>query len=294
MVVDSLALVLLSAFLHAVWNTAAKSSGSPAAFVFLVDLTALILLIPVFAFFRLSDISSAVWWMVLATGPIHGVYAWSLTRAYESGDLTLVYPISRSTPAFVPVFAAPLLGEQLNISGVAGIALVMIGIWLVSSEGRLVSHHFFTPEVRFAYLTLATTVAYSLVDKRAMDLLDSSSWTGPVPRAVAYYALLYVSYLPFFYVFSRRRLDASMIRGMARQRPLSILLAVFATFGSYPLILQAMRTAPVSYVVATRQLSVVFAVALAMYWLRERPSRVRLMGAALTVAGVAVIGLLGG
>jgi drug/metabolite transporter (DMT)-like permease len=47
-------------------------------------------------------------------------------------------------------------------------------------------------------------------------------------------------------------------------------------------------------VVATRQLSVVFAVSLALLWLRERPSRARLVGAALTVAGVATIGLLGG
>jgi drug/metabolite transporter (DMT)-like permease len=39
---------------------------------------------------------------------------------------------------------------------------------------------------------------------------------------------------------------------------------------------------------------VVFAVGLAMWWLRERPTRARLVGAALTVAGVATIGLAGG
>jgi drug/metabolite transporter (DMT)-like permease len=293
MPLGALALVLLSAFLHAAWNVAAKGSGAPAQFVFLADLTALALLVPAFFFFRLSDLTPEVWWMVLATGAIHGVYAWSLTRAYESGDLTLVYPISRSTPAFVPFLAVPFLGERLSVAGVVGIVLVMAGVWLVSTNAQLAGRSLLTPELRFAYLTLAATVAYSLVDKRAMALLDANPWTGPAPRAVAYYVLLCVSYLPFFYLFSRRRLDGASLVATARRRPLAILSVVVASFVSYTLILQALRTAPVSYVVATRQLSVVFAVGLALLWLRERPSRARLMGAALTVAGVATIGLAG-
>jgi drug/metabolite transporter (DMT)-like permease len=294
MPIVALLLVVLSAFLHAAWNAAAKQSGAPAAFVFLADLTALVVLAPVFLYFRLSDLTAELWWLVLATGAIHGVYAWALTRAYETGDLTLVYPISRSTPAFVPLLAVPFLGERLSTGGVIGIALVMAGIWLVSTNARLAVRSLFTRELRYAYLTLATTVAYSLVDKRAMELLDHGAWAGPAPRAVAYYVLLCVSYLPFFYLFSRRRLDGATLRSTLRQRPVAVLSVVVASFVSYTLILQALRTAPVSYVVATRQLSVVFAVALAMWWLRERPSGARLAGAALTVLGVAVIGLAGG
>jgi drug/metabolite transporter (DMT)-like permease len=60
---------------------------------------------------------------------------------------------------------------------------------------------------------------------------------------------------------------------------------------SYALILQALRTAPVSYVTAVRQTSVLFAVILGTTWLLERPGRLRLIGAAATVAGVALIAL---
>jgi drug/metabolite transporter (DMT)-like permease len=231
--------------------------------------------------------------MVLATGVIHGVYAWSLTRAYEHGDLTLVYPISRSTPAFVPLVAVPLLGERLSAGGVAGIALVMVGVWLVSTDGRVAGRTLFGLELRYAYLTLAATVAYSVVDKRAMALLEANPWTGPAPRTIAYYALLCASYLPFFYVLARPRLDAASLRAIARTQTLTIAGVFVASFLSYALILEAMRTAPVSYVVATRQLSVVFAVALALSYLGERPSAVRVLGAMLIVAGVAAIGLTG-
>ena len=293
MTAGALVLVLVSAFLHAAWNAAAKNSGSPAPFVFVADATALVLLAPVFFYFRLGDLTPEVWLLVLATGAIHGVYAWALTRAYENGDLTLVYPISRSTPAFVPFLAVPLLGERLTAGGVLGIVLVLGGVWLVSTNARLAGQSLVTPELRFAYLTLAATVAYSLVDKRAMELLDANPWTGPAPRAVAYYVLLCASYLPFFYLLARRRLSSASLRQALRGRTLAILSVVVASFLSYTLILQALRTAPVSYVVAARQSSVVFAVGLALWWLRERPTAPRLCGAALTVAGVAIIGLAG-
>ena len=62
--------------------------------------------------------------------------------------------------------------------------------------------------------------------------------------------------------------------------------AGLASFASYVLILEAFRTASVSYVVAARQVSVLFAVALAALFLHERPSRLRLLGTLATVAGV--------
>jgi drug/metabolite transporter (DMT)-like permease len=54
-------------------------------------------------------------------------------------------------------------------------------------------------------------------------------------------------------------------------------------------VLAALATAPVSYVVATRQASVLFALAMGVLWLRERPGRPRVWGAVATVVGVALI-----
>ena len=62
-----------------------------------------------------------------------------------------------------------------------------------------------------------------------------------------------------------------------------------ARFALAPLVLAALETAPVSYVVAARQSSVLFALLLGVFWLRERPGRPRLLGAVATVVGVAMI-----
>ena len=49
------------------------------------------------------------------------------------------------------------------------------------------------------------------------------------------------------------------------------------------------RARVVSYVVATRQSSVLFAIAIGAVRWRERPSRLRLLGAFATIAGVALV-----
>jgi uncharacterized membrane protein len=67
--------------------------------------------------------------------------------------------------------------------------------------------------------------------------------------------------------------------------------AALATLASYVLILETLRTAQVSYVVAVRQCSVLFAVAFAVWALSEKPSRLRLTGTLGTIAGVVLIAL---
>ncbi|TFG94143.1 MAG: hypothetical protein E4H11_07305, partial [Myxococcales bacterium] len=83
---------------------------------------------------------------------------------------------------------------------------------------------------------------------------------------------------------SLRALRATASRELGRAT-----LAALVSFASYTLILAAMQTAAVSYIVAVRQSSVLFAVALGVFFLGERPSRQRLLGAGLTMVGVALI-----
>jgi drug/metabolite transporter (DMT)-like permease len=244
-------------------------------------------------FFDPGEIPRSVWLLLAATGVVHGFYTYWLASAYEHGELTVVYPIARTTPAFLPLLAVPLLGESLSAGGLAGIALVVAGIWLVGTDGRFSRRALARRGTLYALLTLAATVAYSLIDKRAMETLSLVHWSGPAPRAIVFFALMYVLHLPVFAALSRKRVSGVSLRGLLRARWPSIVAVVAASFGSYGLILEAMRTAPVSYVVAVRQISVAFAVILALVWLRERPGRPRVVGSLATVVGVALIALIG-
>lgn len=286
-----LVLVLLSALLHAGWNALVKRSRDPLAFNVVLSLVPAAVAVPMLAFFDPRDVPPAVWWLMAVTGVAHGLYFLWLTRAYELGDLSLVYPISRSAPAFVTIAAGPLLGERLAPLGVLGVGVVVAGMWLVQTGGMVRWRALVDPGAVYAYLALAATVVFSLVDKRAMGLLGPGTWTGPAPRAVVFYFLMCAAAAPVFVPLGWRRLRPDALGELLRAEAGSVLGSVAVSFASYGLILQALRTAPVSYVVAVRQLSVLFAVALGMLWLRETPGRARLIGAVATVLGVAVIAL---
>ncbi len=287
-----LALVLLSALLHAIWSVSIKQSGDPLCFNVLQTWSGSLLLAVAAPWIPWHAIPAPVWGFVLLTGPTHALYLYWMSRAYEHGDLSLVYPIARSTPAFLPPFAMLLFGEELHPLGALGIAVVVGGMWLVHLQPG-VHRAYAQSATRFAVLTLLATVAYSLIDKSAMTRLAASEWPGSVPRAIAYSLLLQVAHaLAFAPLFFRAR-SAAELRAAARTQLATASAAALISFAGYALILRAFETSLASYVVAVRQSSVLFAVALGALWLRERPGRPRVLGAVATVVGVALIAAFG-
>jgi drug/metabolite transporter (DMT)-like permease len=287
-----LALVLVSALLHAAWSASIKGAASPLAFnVLQVLITAPVALCGV-ALCGLDGVPPLAWWCAAGTAVSHGLYMLWLARALERADLTLAYPIVRSTPALLPLLAVPLLGEMPTPLGALGIAVVVAGIWAVHGAG-LRPRTLFSPALRYAWLTLLATVGYSLSDKAAMASLAGAGWRGPLPAALFWYCVLSLAGALVFLPLALRRVSAAALRDAWRGAGGRAALAVAVSLASYGLILAAFQHAPASYVVAVRQSSVLFAAWIGVAILGERPDRARLSGAVATVAGVALIGLGG-
>ena len=289
MTLYALGLVLSSALLHAWWSVAIKDSRDPLAFNLLQLVAPVGLLLLIAPWVTWSEIAAPVWWLLALTGLWHGLYFYWMSRAFEHGDLTLVYPIARSTPAFLPLISIPLLGESISAGAACGIAIVVAGIWLVGAGAGFSRSAFGSQATRFALLTLAAGVGYSLTDKLSMTRLAAAPWTSPLPRAFVYAVLLGISggavFAPLAWVRTRGRIFE---RVHAAELPRASFASLVSYLG-YALVLAALETAPVSYVVAVRQTSVLFALGLGMLWLRETPGRPRVWGAVATVAGVALI-----
>jgi drug/metabolite transporter (DMT)-like permease len=286
-----LGLVLLSAVLHAAWNVAAKRNAQPAAFLLLlIGLTgfATLALLPLVPAVVWS--SSIALWLAFSSA-LHGLSFIALARAYERADLSIVYPISRSTPALVPLLAVPWLGERLSLVGVFGIALTLIGMWLVQTGGALRRSALFDRSSVWAYVLLLITTGFSITDKRLMALLSAMPWDSPLPRAVVGYLLPTVGAALIVLPYALKFIGTRALVGVMKERGAWVIAAAIATFVSYALTLEALRTAQVSYVVAVRQCSVLFAVLLAVWALREKPTPGRWLGALGTVAGVALIAI---
>ena len=93
---SSILLILLSAAIHVGWNFLTKSSEDPAVFSLLKGITMASVAVVGLTAMPLGAIPAALWKYVLISGLFHGVYILALSKAYESGDISYVYPIARS------------------------------------------------------------------------------------------------------------------------------------------------------------------------------------------------------
>lgn len=287
-----LALVLLSALLHAAWSASIKGSANPLAFTLLQHLLVLPLCVAGVASVAGELGTPRLLACVAGTAVAHGLYGYWLALALERADLTLAYPIVRSTPALLPLLAVPVLGEVPSLLGAAGIAVVVGGIWLVHGAG-LTLRSLGAPALRYAWLTLLATVGYSLSDKAAMEALASGSYRGWLPPVLLWYCVIVTVSSVVFLPLAFRRVGRDDLARTLRSEGFRAAAAVGVSLVGYGLILLAFESAPASYVVAVRQSSVLFAAWIGVALLGERPDRGRLLGAAATVAGVALIGWAG-
>ncbi len=136
------------------------------------------------------------------SGVIHGLYILSLSRAYHTQDISYVYPIARSAPIFVPVFAFFLLGEQISFITALAIVIILVAIYILHFDGHLIRgfKNLFDAiihrDLRWAFYTLAMVVAYSLVDKKGMDIFFQSFPERTFMNGATFFFLNRLSGLP--------------------------------------------------------------------------------------------------
>jgi drug/metabolite transporter (DMT)-like permease len=285
---SALLIVLVAAFLHAFWNTLAKKSRNKIAFMWWFILAAVIFYFPLFLYFYVGiKISAVGWTCIVATGILHTFYFFFVGSSYERGDLSVVYPLARGFgPFWVPILAVVILREQLSLAGVIGIVFIVVGIYVI----HLKSFSFKTLFEPFAairstasiwaLLTGCTIAAYSLVDKVGVK---------SVHPAVYIYFIFFIPLLfltPYVLIKERKGLKLEWQKNKG-----SIIVVGFLVAFTYLLILFAMQTSNVSYVVAVRELSIVFSALFGIIWLGESHRQPRLIGAFLIALGVAFIGL---
>lgn len=279
-------LVLASSFLHVLRDFLTKRSEDKQIFIFWVTLVSLMYIFPIVAWLVWKDGLPGLTGVFIAMGvsAVHLFYWIFYTKAYDSGDLSYVYPIVRSSPALVLVFAVIFLGEKVSVMGVFGIILITLGIIFINLKiGRMKK---VDPEkilsnkhVRFAFLALTTSVGYTLIDKVGVSYLNPLIY---VFIQCSITVLMFAGYV--FRVKAR-----SKIFEMWRKSKPEIFLNGLIAAVQYPLVLFAFTLANVSYVNGFRQVGVVLAVILGGHFLKEENRLMRLAASMAIAAGAVLI-----
>ncbi len=284
----AISLVLLSAAMHALRNFFNKKALDKQAFVWWYEVFGLLFFTPVFliALFHEGTDTPIATTFIILSGFIHFIYWYFLTKALEKGDLSLVYPIMRSSPAPVLIFSITILGEDVSVLGVSGILLVVLGVYTIAME-RLVFAEFLQPfraiirdrAIQFAFLTLISVACYSLVDKIAVSRMH------PVIFAYIY---PWISQGLFTGYIFRAKSKGVLKKEWATHKGPILACGVLSIFG-YFLILLAFTIERMSYIVGLRQLSVVFAVLLGGQLLKEKNKLIRIASSIIIFIGTYLI-----
>jgi drug/metabolite transporter (DMT)-like permease len=203
-----------------------------------------------------------------------------LAAAYRVSAVSLVYPVARGgAPILVLLGAVLFVGRGTSGGQILGVVAIAIGILLVRGVGVAVA----AADTRGFVLALVTAVfiaGYTLVDKEGLKHAAPIPYielvlTGP--------ALVYL-----LAIWRVRGLPALRAETTFRVSGIGVIL-----FGTYILVLLALRIAPAASVSAIRETSVVIASGVAALVGHERVAPTRFAGAALVATGVALLALTG-
>jgi drug/metabolite transporter (DMT)-like permease len=285
----AISLVLIAAVMHALRDTLTKNSSDKQIFVWWLSALSSLFFLPIVLFFLTKEgLSLNGFLFAMALGMVHFVYWVLYSKTYEHGEISHVYPIMRSAPALVLVFAVFLLGESVTTLGVSGILIITLGLFTLNLK-KLSLHDLSEPfrsirhekSVRYAFLTMLLVATYSTLDKVGISLV----------HPFIYAFLISISALvPYSFYLSRTKTLQAFLEPIKLHRKKVLLAAFLATF-NYPLVLLALEFSPVSYVTGFRQISVVFAVFFGGFLLKEKLTPSRIAGSFLIFIGSLLIAL---
>jgi drug/metabolite transporter (DMT)-like permease len=197
----------------------------------------------------------------------------ALAWAYRHGDFSLAYPIARGGGALLAATGGlVLLGDHLSWLSIAAIIVIVTGMGLLA-VGADRSH------VVAALVVAAAIGGYTLVDSHA------AREYGKITYVFATQVVTGLSASCTGLAIGRGR---ELMPALRTAWPRTTVAAVM-TITAYGLVLVAVRHAPVGYVAALRESSVLIAVVVGAKLLGEGRARMRGTAAALIVSGLVLL-----
>ncbi|MFA5857854.1 MAG: EamA family transporter [Elusimicrobiota bacterium] len=275
-------LVLITAVFHAAWNFAAKRAAGNFYAVYIglaavsVVFSPILLVLSPTELFRIKAVP-----YIIASGVIHAIYFSLLGKAYKHGDISTSYPIARgSGVAETALTAFFVLQEKISVTGAAGILAISTGTILTGLCQPV--HPKRMKGLVYALLTGVSIMGYSIVDKLGVGTIS------PVAYIYELYFVAALCLTPIALFNKTNR--GELVDAWKNYRNHGFIIGIGSLL-TYLIILFVFRLAPVSYVVALRELAVAVGAIFGIKFLGEKCPPLKIAGIVLIVAGIIVIKL---
>lgn len=271
-------LVLAAAFLHAAWNIIVKGGENKlyeAAMNALGGGLGAIILLPF-----LPMPARAAWGFLALSCCCHLTYYLCIAAAYRVTDLSLGYTIMRGTAPMLTAITLCIFGVPLNLFGWIAVILLCSGILMLALEQKL-AHKGSIKGLLYSLRTSFVIMGYTLADgygaRVSGDSVSYACW------------IFFLNIFPLhIYIFARYGRD--YLCYLKRRAVLGI-SGGLCGLGSYGIAIWAMTLAPIALVAALRETSVIFGTIMAVIFLGEHLTLIRLIAIVLVMAGAMLIRL---
>lgn len=280
-------ILMIAALCHAIWNALGKKIEERDAFFTLILGASVVLWFPlaIYYIYQGSFSSEAIIWIVLSTAS-EILYFVSLSKAYQTSSLSQAYPILRGTaPVVTTLLSLLLFGLTVEYAGLAGIFLIVCGILFINQE-------------RFHWSVLSATITKeSYGGMKWIFLAGTFSGISSVIDSLgaAVMSGLFFKYIVYVGMFlGKWAIDqinnrTFSYRELLRKYPRETIAGGLFVFVSNSFAVYAMETTPVTYVSAVREIGIVFAAFIGVFWLKEKGGLVKWCSILLIMFGVIVI-----
>lgn len=270
--------VLLSALLHAIWNSLAhKVSDRLMGFALIgaVDtigggVLALVAGLP----------PSGAWPFIIASAALHVVYNLLLLKSYQLGEFSQMYPLARGTsPWIVALISVVVLGNALPLGELSGVVAISAGlIALVFIGGRPQRRD--VPALTAALLTGVTIAAYTVVDGLGVQEAPLAAYIG---------WMFFLQGPPLVVLAAIRR--RGRLRRALRESAAAGITGGVISLAAYSIVLWAQTSGALAPIAALRETSIIFGALIGAMFLGEKLGGRRAIASAVVLVGVVLISL---
>ena len=270
-------LVIFAAFLHAFWNFILKGSSDKS-----LTMTSVVLGHLPMSFFCLSFFGFPTYesfHLIISSAVLHFFYQIFLLNAYKHGEFSEVYPIARGlAPLIITIFTSIFLFEKITIFELIGIFCISLSVISYGTRISLKSRTNFRG-FRFAVITGFFIALYSIIDGYGARI--SQNPFGFYSTMTILNAIIYLIYTFFF--------QKSILTKLLANSKKHFWVGGSASFIAYAIVVCACVYLPIAIVSSLRETSIIFALGLSTFFLKEKINLFKILIFVTIITGIVLL-----
>ena len=281
----SFGLIVISAVFHASWNMLVKAADDKVAYNVHIQIataffvTAYTVIFYPDAFY----IHKPTIYYALLSSFFFALYQYFAALSYKYADVSMVYPITTSSPLFIIIWAYFLLDEKISLMGIIGIILILAGCYIMNvTRGKGNKNAIYG--ISLALLSAFLYSFGAMADKMGVGTVNTHLYIMLMADFISLYSIIFTT-------ISHRnsRTLHKKVKGSVQWKLVGIGgLVMAASIVTYRLGLVDMQ---ISYASALRQLSSFFGVLMGLIFLKESYGLQRIIGSIVIITGIVLIRL---